>query len=104
LFTPAFTVPAEAKGVKLRALVKLDQITPDSKPINRYRPEGFMFQLGRWDFGNIVHSGMTGNTPWTSVECWIPFSNKAKQADLMLGLRRATGKVTISNINVEYFK
>ena len=102
--TQNLTVPAEAKGVKLRALVKLDQITPDSKPINRYRPEGFMFQLGRWDFGNIVHSGMTGNTPWTSVECWIPFSNKAKQADLMLGLRRATGKVTISNINVEYFK
>ncbi len=97
-------VPAEAKGVKLRALVKLDGISTGTQTVNRYRPRGFAFRLGPWDFGNTILSGMTGNTPWTSVECWIPFNRKLKQADLTLGLRGAAGTVTVSNINVEYIK
>ena len=99
------SIPEGIRGIRLRALVRMDGVSSGTKTLKRHRPDGFAFRLGPWDFGNTVLSGTTGSMPWTSVECWIPIAEKQKkQADLTLGLRGAAGTVTVSNINVEYIK
>lgn len=97
-------VPPDATGVRLRALVKLENIDSGSEIVDRWRPRGFVLRLGDWDLGHTIVSGMPGDTPWTSLDCWIPMKKKAKTADLTLGLRGASGEVTVSNIKVEYAK
>ncbi len=89
-------LPETFRGMKLSALVRLSGITPVNPQPRRHGPEGFCLQIGPYDFGSTVLSGMPGSCGWTRIECWIPFQRKIRHADLTVGLRNATGKVEIS--------
>ncbi len=95
--------PDWAKSAKIGAMIKMEGVKALGAN-DSYWPHGFALTFGQADLSRQLRKQLEGEMPWTSVRYVAALPPGAKTLTLSTGLRHATGKLWISNINVEFMQ